>query len=276
MPGITDYEFQQPDSPRPPPSGPRSRAVPITIAIAVAAIVAIGTYLWFARDTATEGPPQAEAPAVTPPPTEAVAETPRYDLPPLEDSDEFMRQRMGELSSHSLMATWMKGTDLVRNLAVVLENTSRGATPSIHLRALRPQGQFRVVEQGNRLMIDARNYERFNGIAAAAASIDPQAAGALYAGIKPLLQLAYDQLGSQEPIDRALERALSGLLRAPVVEGNIAVEVGDEGVGYRYADPKLESLTSAQKQLIRMGPANQRTIRDRLLEFAAAAGITVR
>jgi len=277
VPGITDYEFQQPESPRTPSSRQRSRALPAAIAVAALIIIGAGAYFWLNRGSATDGPQQTAAPqATTEQPAATAADTPQYDLPPLEDSDEFMRERMGELSSNPLMAAWMKGTDLVRNLAVVLENASRGQTPSIHLRALRPQGEFRVVQQGNRTVIDARNYERYNGIAAAAASIDPQAAAMLYSGIKPLLQMAYDQLGNQEPVDTALERTLSGLLRTPLVEGNIPVEIGGEGVGYRYVDPRLESLTSAQKQLIRMGPSNQQTIQDQLLRFAAAVGITVR
>ena len=276
MPGITDYEFQEPELPRTPPPRPPSRAMPMAIAGAVLVIAALGAYFWFNRGAATE-PPQATAvaPAAVAEAPAAADDTPQYDLPPLEDSDEFMRARMSELSSHPLMAAWMKGTDLVRNLAVVLENTSRGLTPSLHLRALRPQGEFRVVERGDRFLIDAANYERFNGIAAAAAGIDAQAAGRLYRGVKPLIQMAYDQLGSQEPVDTALQRALSGLLRAPIVEGNIPVEIGGEGVGYRFADPMLESLSPAQKQLIRMGPANQQTIQDQLLRFAAAARLTV-
>jgi hypothetical protein len=276
VPGITDYEFQEPESPYTPPPRPPSRALPVTIAIAVLLIAGLGLYFWFNRGAATAPPEEAAAPAAAPDiPAAATDDTPQYDLPPLEDSDEFMRERMGELSAHPLMAAWMKGTDLVRNLAVILENTSRGLTPSLHLRALRPQGSFRVVERGNRLVIDVANYERFNGLAAAAAAVDPQAAGRLYRGIKPLLQMAYDQLGSQEPVDTALQRALSGLLRAPIVEGNIPVEIGGEGVGYRFSDPKLESLSAAQKQLIRMGPANQQTIQGQLQRFAEAANLTV-
>lgn len=276
MPGITDYEFQQPESPQTPPPPRPSRTLPITIAIAILAIAAIGAYFWFNRGAATEAPQQeAAAPAPAAEAPVAADDTPQYDLPPLEDSDEFMRGRMGELTSHPLMAAWVKGTDLVRNLAVVLENTSRGLTPSIHLQALRPRGEFRVVQRGERTYIDVASYERFDGIAAAAATIDPEAAGRLYRGIKPLLQMAYDQLGNQEPVDTALQRALSGLLRAPIVEGNVPVEIGGEGVGYRFYDPKLESLSPAQKQLIRMGPSNQQTIQDQLLRFAAAARLTV-
>ena len=41
-------------------------------------------------------------------------------------------------------------------------------------------------------------------------------------------------------------------------------------VNYAYSDPRLESLTPAQKQLLRMGPANVRKIQARLRGIANA------
>jgi len=38
---------------------------------------------------------------------------------------------------------------------------------------------------------------------------------------------------------------------------------------YLYADPKLESLSAGQKTLIRMGPANEALIKDRLRALRA-------
>ena len=38
---------------------------------------------------------------------------------------------------------------------------------------------------------------------------------------------------------------------------------------YAYSDPKLESLSPAQKQLLRMGPRNGQAIRGKLQEIAA-------
>ena len=272
MPGITDFEYQQPGPALTPPPT-RRRGIAVAIAIAILVIIAGVGYFWLARERAMDAPPQADAgtPAAAPPAPKPTA--PVYDLPPLENSDSFMRERIGALSAHPAIATWLKTTDLARNVAVVLENTSRGATPAAHLRVLRPQGSFTVTERDGRTLIDSRSFDRFNGIGAAAASIDPDSAAALYRGIKPLLQSAYDQLGGQERIDAAVERAIEGLLAAPTVEGDIAVVPATKGPGYAFADARLERLTGAQKQLMRMGPANQRAIQERLRRFAAAAGL---
>jgi len=39
---------------------------------------------------------------------------------------------------------------------------------------------------------------------------------------------------------------------------------------YEFADPNLESLADAQKQLLRMGPANAKLVTDKLREIEAA------
>ena len=42
---------------------------------------------------------------------------------------------------------------------------------------------------------------------------------------------------------------------------------------YEYVDPSLESLSSAQKVLMRMGPQNARVVQDKLREIGLALGI---
>jgi hypothetical protein len=45
------------------------------------------------------------------------------------------------------------------------------------------------------------------------------------------------------------------------------------GTSYEFEDDRLESLTPAQKQLLRMGPRNVRLVQGKLLEIAHALGI---
>jgi hypothetical protein len=48
------------------------------------------------------------------------------------------------------------------------------------------------------------------------------------------------------------------------------VELEPHAVGFRYADPKLEGLTAAQKQFLRIGPRNVRLVQQKLRELQAA------
>lgn len=283
MAGLDDFQYQAPDqapeASDPPPAAPtRSRLVPAAAAGIVLVVLLAGAYfLSQPRAPVDTSAPAPEAATEAPVPSDAVpvTEAPAYVLPPLADSDAFMRERVRELSAHAIAATWARGSGLAANVAVVLENTSRGLSPSRHLARLRPAGSFRVLERGNRVVLDPRNYQRFVPIAEAVASVDPAAAARIYTGIKPLLQMAYDELGNQEPIDQALERAVRQVLAAPVIEGEVPLRVGGAGIGFAFANPSLESLPAAQKQLIRMGPANQRLIQSNIRRFAEAAGITV-
>ena len=273
-----EYEFQSPRSDRSfslgsgDSSGSRSVLLPAVIVVALIALGVIG-YLTFGRRAApATAPRQAAAPAPTLP--KAVQDdVERIDLPPLDESDALVRQRIGLLSSNRLVSAWLATKGLARNFTLVVDNISHGMNPSRHLRVLKPAGQFRVMTRGANVVIDPRNYDRFTPIANAAASIDAAGAGRLYRSFKPLLQMAYDELGNQESIDRAVERAIGGLLEVPAVDGDIRVEQAGEGIGYDYADRRLDALNGAQKQLLRMGPGNIRVIQQQLRGFASAAGI---
>ena len=276
MADLEQYEFQSPAS-RPfsagsgGSGGPRNVLFAVVVVVAVIALSIIG-YLTFGRRAAPATPPRAAAGAAPalPKPVEDVE---RIELPPLDDSDALVRQRIGLLSSNRLVSAWLATKGLVRNFTVVVDNISHGVNPSKHLQVLRPAGQFRVTTRGANVVIDPRNYDRFTPIADAAASIDAGGAGRLYRSFKPLLQMGYDELGNQESIDRAVERAIDGLLQVPAADGDIRVEQAGEGIGYQYADARLEALNGAQKQLLRMGGRNVRVIQQQLLAFRAAAGI---
>ena len=68
--------------------------------------------------------------------------------------------------------------------------------------------------------------------------------------------------------DRTLERAIVALLDTPAVDASARLK--PKGIGYAYTDERLESLTAAQKQLLRMGPRNVRIIKARLRDIALA------
>jgi len=45
------------------------------------------------------------------------------------------------------------------------------------------------------------------------------------------------------------------------------------GIVYAFADPRLESMSAAQKNFLRMGPENVQTIQTKLREIAEYRGI---
>jgi hypothetical protein len=196
------------------------------------------------------------------------------NIPPLDQSDTVVRELVRQLTTHPLVTAWLTTDGLIRNFMVVTANIADGATPERHLRRLRPAEPFAVTGQGGQLSIDAASYRRYDKVAGAAASIDPAGAARLYATVKPRLEEAYRDLGQPDgQVDRALEQAIVRLLRTPIVERPPRVVPDTRGIGYVFADPELESLSAAQKQLVRMGPENTRTIQQSLRAIAIALGI---
>jgi hypothetical protein len=258
------------------PPGQSSRPWLLFAAGAVALVVLIvAGYLYFRRSATPDDTVRTETEQVVAPrpgarlPAEPGENIP---LPPLDQTDALVRELVSRLSSHPRVAAWLTTDQLIRNFTLVAVNIADGHTPAPRLRPLVPAGKFDVVSREGRAFIDARAFERYDGHAAAVSGIDARGAARLYATLKPRLDEAYNELGAPHgDIDTTLERAIARLLQTPIVDGPIAVEPA--GALFRYADPRLESLSPAQKQLLRMGPANVRIVQAKLREVSHHLGI---
>jgi hypothetical protein len=193
-------------------------------------------------------------------------------LPALPETDPVVRQLVSQLSAHPKIAAWLATDQLIRSFAVIVVNIGDGRSPSQQLGAVRPTGAFIAAESGTSARIDPRSYRRYDEYADAMGALDAQGIARLYATLKPRLQDAYRELGYPDGnFDRAMEKALRELLATPVPEGDVALV--SRSVTWEFADPKLQSLTAAQRQFIRMGPRNMRIVQAKLREFASLAGL---
>jgi hypothetical protein len=272
-PPAADYELIKTtgEDPPPPPEPPSRRPVGLWIAAALVILAAAVAAFVLLR----KSPPPA---AVTAAPTAAAQPQPlggppdTVVVPPLDDSDAFVRQLVQALSSHPTVGAWLATDGLIRSFTVAMVNIAEGNTPAGDLKVLRPAGAFVVVERGGNVVIDPASYQRYDALSAAAASVDPAGTARLYATLKPRIEEAHSELGlSATPVDRTLENAIVLLLDTPVVAEPIRVE--PHGIGYGFADARLERLAPAQKQLLRMGPKNVRVVQSSLRSIALALGI---
>lgn len=192
-------------------------------------------------------------------------------LPPLDASDTLVRTLVQGLTESPAVMAWLPTNGLIRNFTVVVANIAEGPTPAKHLKVLRPPAPFRIISRDGSTFVDPRSYDRYATIADAVASVNSADAAKLYATLKPRIEDAQRDLGSADSFDRTLERAIVVLLSTPATDGSERLK--PKGIGYGYADERLESLTPAQKQLLRMGPRNVRVIKAKLREIAVALGI---
>jgi hypothetical protein len=72
-------------------------------------------------------------------------------------------------------------------------------------------------------------------------------------------------------VDAAVQRAIVHLLQTPEIAPDTPIQPA--ALQYKYTDPRIEGLSAAQKQLLRMGPGNVRRIKEKLREIAVALGI---
>ena len=270
-----DPGLERPDAPEPRP--PRADSWHI-IAGLVAAIVIVAAlvaaYFWFrtpattrqAASTQQTVPPAADVRGPLGPAVDAI------ELPPLFLTDPLVRDLIGRLSSRPEVMAWLATDGLIRSLVACIDNVATGQSPARHLARLSRKAPFRAVRSGGAFVIDQGSYARYTGIADAVASLDPAGLARVYSMIKPRMIEAYRELGHPEgDIDGATEHAITVLLLAPVVEGEIALT--ERVISYMFQQEELEALEPAQKHLIRMGPRNQRVVQDQLRVIARELGI---
>jgi hypothetical protein len=276
---LHDLRLNEPTPPDRPPHPPPQKGPSLVPVVAVAAILAggVAAFLWI-RHSAPPKPVAVAQTLTQPEPVAGGRNRPQAvkgdDIapPPLDESDPLVRQLVAQLSSHPRVAAWLATDGLLRNFAVVVTNISGGATPIKALQSQRPQAPFEVRETPKGAVIDPAGYRRYDAYADAVGGLDARNTARLYETLKPRIAEAYRDLGYPDgDIDGAFTRAIIVLLNAPRLNGDVPVV--RTSVTWKFADPEIESLPQAQRQLIRMGPRNQRIIQDKLREIAPFLGI---
>jgi hypothetical protein len=253
-------------------SAPRREYKALAIVIAILALALVGGYFYLYR-TPSNAPATATAKTAAPA-SQALKAEPgeQIPLPPLDQTDPLVRQLVSQLSSHPATMAWLTTEGLIQNFVVVTSRIADGESPAIELKKVGPVSPFRARGTEDALQMDPRNYSRYDRYAEAVSALDARGTARLYATLKSRVTDAYGRLGHQgADFDPVLERAITDLLKVPVVTGDVALE--PHGIGYAYADARLERLTSAQKQLLRMGPNNVRAVQAKLREIAGHLGI---
>ncbi|MCG2634805.1 MAG: DUF3014 domain-containing protein [Gammaproteobacteria bacterium] len=201
-------------------------------------------------------------------PTPATAPEP---LPSLDESDEMVKSELAALTPDQTEPFWLESRELVRRMVMLTDNIAHGSVPRRYFQFLAPDGAFKVQKAGETLTIDPASYQRYTPLAEGIASVSPAAAATLYRRLSPLFDAAYRELGIPGSFSASLTTALDHLLATPVPDS--APELLQPKIMYAYADPALEGLSAAQKQLLRMGPENAEAVKRQLRALAAAIGL---
>jgi hypothetical protein len=249
------------------------------LAVAILAVLAVAAGLYYFVFMKKAEAPAAPAPAPAPPPVaeeqapaESGPEPLAFPAVPLAASDAALREFALALSADPEFAKWLLTKDLIRKFVVSVDNVANGLSPKSHIDFFSPKGDFRVARTKAGTFVDPASYARYAPVVGVIQSLDATAAARLYRAVDPLIQEAYNELGYPGvDFDDTLVRAMDELLETPVVAGPIRLE--QKVLSYAMADPALEGLSQAQKQLLRLGPKGVQAAHDKIRALAAALGI---
>jgi hypothetical protein len=235
----------------------------------------VGLY-FFQRDTE---PPVAAPVAAVPPPTTST-EAPRaapvvtpapaqlIPLPPHDQSDTDVQGGLTEPFGQEAIAQFLVPERIVRNIVFTIDNAPRQQM-ALNQRPIKPTpGEFVTSGPEEAAVLAPENYARYAPFIAVVRAMDAKTLVALYRGLQPLFQQAYEEVGHPNGVfnSRLLE-VIDHLLATP--DAPAEIRLVQPSVLYRYADERLEKLSAGQKLLLRMGPENAAVIKDKLRAIAA-------
>jgi hypothetical protein len=263
----------------------QNKSILIAAAVLVILLLGAGVLYWhYTRPPAA--PPIVEQPKTTEPPQPPPAAEvkvgeekeappqPEVKLPSLDQSDDFVRQMLRNLSPHGKLGEWLRIKNIIRVFVAAVDNIANGKSPRPQLGFLSPGQAFPVNEKGDRIYLDPKGYERYDILTDAIVSFSALRTVQAYQKLKPLFQQAYRELGyPQKDFQATLIQAIKRILDVPIVEREILLQEEGKGLNYVFIDEDLENMSEVQKHLLRMGPKNTQKIQQKVREIALALGV---
>ena len=191
------------------------------IGIIVLIIAAVAIYYFFFQGKAKETPEAVEAvKKESVEPVEEDAPLKGESVEPLDvaldESDSVIRDLIKGLSSNPKITDWAVTTDLVRKFVAAVDNIANGQSPRAQIDFFKTIGSFKVIEKSGRIYIDPSSYARYNQVADAFDSLEPEGSVRLFRQLKPVMQDAYRDLGyPDQDFQDTLIKAIQELLRVP-------------------------------------------------------------
>jgi hypothetical protein len=189
-------------------------------------------------------------------------------LPTLNESDTLLRDSLAGLIDPRLVEQLLVPENIVRHIVTTIDNLPRKKV-AVEVRPVKPTpGSAVVSTRGDLTVLSEQNYARYAPFLKAVRSTDPKQLAGIYFRLYPLFQEAYENLGyPKKYFNDRLVQAIDDMLKAPEPTGPI--ELVQPKVFYELANADLEDRSAGQKLLMRMGPAHEREIKERLRALRA-------
>ncbi len=255
----------------------RAKVNPLVVSGVALVLVIVAVVVWVLRDdpqpelsemaTPAIGETQIQLPPLPETRVDLAAEFQlQGELPQLNESDAVVESHLRLLAGAQPLE-WLAGEQLLRRISIQVSSLVARDEFSYQQTPLKQPDSIAVRPlSSDRWLLDPTGYRRYDPYVGLLMNIEPELLVAFYRYYEPLLDQAYAELGN--PIGafrRDLIAAIEKILAAPVIEGDIQLVMPE--ANYEFADPALEALPLAQKQMIRMGPENTRRVQIVLGDF---------
>lgn len=189
-----------------------------------------------------------------------------------------IRKALIGLVGRAAIARFVQIDDFPRRVVTTIDSLGRPHAPHL-LWPVSPTPDRFTVEDADGPVIAADNAGRYTTFVLLAQSANSRRMVDLYVRMYPMLQSAYEELGFPGRYfnDRVIA-VMDLLLATPEPDYPVQLELTEvrglipslrPWTRYEFADPALESLSSGQKMLMRVGLVNQRRLKVKLAEIRA-------
>ena len=181
-------------------------------------------------------------------------------LPSLDQSDQYLKLALIDVLSSQVVTDLLAETDLIVRIVATIDNLSRDHVAE----RIRPVGRLdnsfdvETTSSDFEFTISSDSYRRYDLLVDIVTNVDLKELTKIYGRFYPLFQKAYIDLGYPNAyFNDRLVTVIDHLLATPEVQNPIRLVRSH--ILYEFADMDLESLSSGQKLLIRLG--NEHAIR---------------
>ena len=186
-------------------------------------------------------------------------------LPKLDESEPSIVTALGAVLDKSWMDVLLTEA-LIRKVVATVDHLPSPKLPANVVPVKRVSGGLLVQEVDGQRSISPHNAERYAEYVARIERVDAKKLVTVYRQYYPLFQKAYGEIAKPGAyFNDRLVQAIDDLLAAPEVAEPIALV--QPKILQNYADPALESRSSGQKIMIRMGQANADRVKAKLREI---------
>ncbi|MFT7005765.1 MAG: hypothetical protein ACJAXJ_000264 [Colwellia sp.] len=219
---------------------------------------------------------------------EKIIEPVKDPLPLLDDSDDWLKLKLPEITWRKELLKLIIDEDMIRRFVVFTDNFAQGIVAYEHSPFILPKAKFtpaidsvsfqKPVQKSEQTSSDSSlpvkqnvwqwnesSSRRFSLYVDLLRSMDSETLVQWYSEIKPLINEAYSELGYEDDFTNTLQDAITRVLDMELPKSSMTLI--QPSVMYKFADAELEALPDTDKLLLRLGKDNLLVMKSVLLEL---------